>query len=70
MTTNHASLVGSEGVVTSTGARVPGDMRELLPSHVGELSLPGPRVQTSAQLEIRLSLYSPMPTALCFNVLS
>ena len=47
MTTNHAS-VGAEGTVTLTGARVPGDMRELLPSHVGELSPPGPRVQTSA----------------------
>ena len=45
MTTNHASLVGAEGVVTSTGARVPGDMRELLPSHVGELSPLGPGVQ-------------------------
>ena len=48
MTTNHASPVGAEGTVTLTGARVPGDMRELLPSHVGELSPPGPRVQTSA----------------------
>ena len=48
MTTNHASLVGADGAVTSTGARVPGDMRELLPSHVGELSPPGPGVQTSA----------------------
>jgi hypothetical protein len=45
MTTNHASLVAAEGAVTSTGARVPGDMRELLPSHVGELSTPGPGVQ-------------------------
>jgi hypothetical protein len=40
VTTNHASLVGAERAVTSTG-----DMRELLPSHVGELSPPGPRVQ-------------------------
>ena len=61
MTTNHASLVGAEGVVTSTGARVPGDMRELLLSHVGELSPLGPKVQTSARLETRLSLHSPMP---------
>jgi hypothetical protein len=45
VTTNHASLVGAEGVVTSTGATVPGDMRELLLSHVGELSSLGPRVQ-------------------------
>ena len=45
MTDNHASLVGAEGAVTLTGARVPGDMRELLPSHVGELSPPGPGVQ-------------------------
>jgi hypothetical protein len=49
------------GVITSTGARVPGDMRELLLCHVGKLSPPGPRVQTSAQLETRLSLHSPMP---------
>jgi hypothetical protein len=27
VSTNHASLVGAEGVVTLTGARVPGDMR-------------------------------------------
>jgi hypothetical protein len=49
MTKSHASLVGTEGAgsfpVTSTGARVPGDMRELLLSHVGELSPLGPRVQ-------------------------
>ena len=45
MITNHASLVGAEGAVTSKGAWVPGDMRELLLSHVGELSPPGPRVQ-------------------------
>jgi hypothetical protein len=48
MTTNHASPVGAEGKVTLTGAIVPGDMRELLPSHVGELSPLGLRVQTSA----------------------
>ena len=45
MTASHTSLVGAEGAVTLTGARVPGDMRELLPSHVGELSPPGPGVQ-------------------------
>jgi hypothetical protein len=32
-------------VVALTGARVPGDMKELLLSHVGELSPLGPRVQ-------------------------
>lgn len=36
-------------------------MREFLPSYVGELSPPGPRVQTSARLETSLSVYSPMP---------
>ena len=45
MINNHASLVGAEGAVTSTGARVPGDVRELLPSHVGELLPPVPGVQ-------------------------
>jgi hypothetical protein len=48
VTTNHGSLVGAGGgggSVTSTGARVPGDMRELLLSHVGELSPLGPGVQ-------------------------
>ena len=45
MTTNHASLVGAEGAVTLTGASVPGDMRELLPFNVGELSSLGPEVQ-------------------------
>jgi hypothetical protein len=44
VTTNHATLVGTEGTVTSIGARVPGDMRELLPSYVGELSPLGPEV--------------------------
>ena len=44
MTTNHASLVEAVGAVTLTGARVPGDMRELL-SNVGELSPPGPGIQ-------------------------
>ena len=67
MTKSHASLVGTEGVVTSTEARVPGDMREFLPSYVGELSPPGPRVQTSAQLEARLPVYSPMP---CVSLIS
>jgi hypothetical protein len=45
MTTNYASLVGAEETVTSTGARIPGDMRKLLPSYVGELSPVGPGVQ-------------------------
>jgi hypothetical protein len=45
VTTSHASPVGAFGAVTSRGARVPGDMRELLQSHVGELSPPGPGVQ-------------------------
>jgi hypothetical protein len=61
MTTNYASPVGAKGTVTSIVARVPGDMRELLPSHVGELSPPGPRVQTSVLLETSLSLHSPIP---------
>lgn len=30
MNTSHASPVGAIGAVTSTGARIPGDMRELL----------------------------------------
>jgi hypothetical protein len=38
MTTSHTSSVGGVGVVTSTGALSPGDMRERLPCHVGELS--------------------------------
>jgi hypothetical protein len=41
VTTNHPSpvgVVGVVGVVTSTGARVPGDMRECLLCHVGQLS--------------------------------
>jgi hypothetical protein len=41
VTTSHTLLLGA---VTSTGALSPGDMREHLPSHVGELSPPGPRV--------------------------
>jgi hypothetical protein len=40
MTVSHASLVGAKGAVTSTGTRVPADMRELLLSNVGELSPP------------------------------
>jgi hypothetical protein len=60
VTTNHASFVGAEGEVTSMGARVPGDMLELLPSHVGELSPLGPRV--SARLETRLCI-AQCPTA-------
>ena len=59
----HASPVGAVGAVTSTGARGPGDMRELLPFHVGgnyhHWVLPG--LKTSAQLETRLSVHSPSP---------
>jgi hypothetical protein len=50
VTKSHTSPVGPLGavvavvVVTLTGARVPGDRRECLPSHVGELSPLGPRV--------------------------
>ena len=38
VTTNYASPVGAVGAVTSTGALSPGDKRECLPCHVGELS--------------------------------
>jgi hypothetical protein len=48
--------------VASTGARIPGGMRELLSSHVGELSPPGPGF-TSAWLETRVSMYRPMPNS-------
>jgi hypothetical protein len=55
--------VGAVGVVTSIGARVPGDMRECLSSRVGEYYhhwvLPG--FKTSARLETRLSVHSPLP---------
>ena len=44
MITSHASPVGTEVEVTLAGARVPRDMRDLLQSHVGELSPSGPRV--------------------------
>ena len=69
MTDSHTPLlvvvvvvvVGAVGVVTSTGARGPGDMREHLLSHVGELSPPGStRVQTSTGLETRPAVYSPL----------
>ena len=49
-------LWGLRGVVTLTG-----DMRELLLSQVGELSPPGPGVPTSALLETRLPVHSPVP---------
>jgi hypothetical protein len=62
MSTSCTSPVGALGVVTSTGALSPGDTRELLLSHVGELSLLGPGVQTSARLETSLSLHSPLGT--------
>jgi hypothetical protein len=42
-------------------------MRELLLSHVGELSPPGPGVRSSARLEIRLSLHSPMPNKVAYE---
>jgi hypothetical protein len=45
MTKGHASPVGAVVVVTSTGALSPGDMRELFPSHVGDLSPLGLGVQ-------------------------
>ena len=61
MTTSHASPVGAMGAVTLTGALSPGDMREHLPSYVGELSPLGPGVHLSTRLETRLSVYSPMP---------
>ena len=60
MTTNHASLVGADRAVTLTGARVPGNMREL-PSHVGELSSPGPGVPHLSSTENQMSVHSPMP---------
>jgi hypothetical protein len=57
VTTSHTSPVGAVGVVTSTEALGPGDMREHLLSHVGELSPSGSTgVQTSAQLETRMSV--------------
>ena len=62
MTTSHMLLLwGALGTVTLTGARVLGDMRELLLSQVGELSPPGPGVPTSALLETRLPVHSPVP---------
>ena len=62
MTKSYASPVGGVGAVTSKGARGPGDMREHLLSHVGELSPPGSTgVQTSARLETKLYVYRPLP---------
>ena len=62
VTTNHASPVGAVGEVTLTGVRVPGDTRELLPSHVGELSPPGPGVpQPSSTGDQTVCVCSPMP---------
>jgi hypothetical protein len=61
MTNNLVFLVGAEGTVTLTEARVPGEMRELLPSHIGKLSPSGPWVQTSTLLETRLTVYRPIP---------
>ena len=62
MNTNHASPVGAVGVVTLTGARVPGDMREL-PFHVGELSPLGPGVTPQLDLTGDQSVYTQCPTA-------
>jgi hypothetical protein len=47
MTTSHVSTVRAVGAVTSTGARVPGDMKETLQSQVGGLSPPVPEFQSS-----------------------
>jgi hypothetical protein len=61
VTTNHASPEGTVGAVTMTGARVTVDLRERQLCNVGEISPLVPRVQTSARLETRLSVYSPLP---------
>ena len=63
MTDFAVGVVGAVGAVTLTGARGPGDMRECLPSHVGgnyhlQISL---GFKTSARLETRLSVHSPLP---------
>ena len=54
--------VGAVEVVTLTGARGPGDMREHLLSHVGGNyhHWVSPGFTTSARLEIRLSVHSPI----------
>jgi hypothetical protein len=59
----HTSPVGVVGVITLTGARGPGDMKECLPSHVGGNYHPSGSMgfKTSAQLETRLSIHSPLP---------
>ena len=49
--------MGAVGAVTLTGARVPGDMREL-PFHVGELSPLGPGI--TPQLDWRPVCVYPM----------
>jgi hypothetical protein len=55
--------VGAVGAVTSTGARGLGDMRELLPFHVGENyhHRVSPRFMASARLETRPSVHIPLP---------
>jgi hypothetical protein len=56
--------VGAVEAVPSTGARSPGDMRELLLSHVGENFYHhrvSPGFITSGRLETILSVYSPLP---------
>ena len=55
--------MGAVGAVILTGSRGSGDMRECLLSHVGgdyhlQISL---GFKTSAQLETRLSVHSPLP---------
>jgi hypothetical protein len=45
MTSNHASLVGAEGGGNLGRIQSSRSMRELLPSHVGDLSPLGPRDQ-------------------------
>jgi hypothetical protein len=55
----RASPVGAEGVVICTGARGLGDMRNCLPSHVGQNydhTSEFTRFQTSAPLETRLCI--------------
>jgi hypothetical protein len=64
MTASHILLLwGAMGAVTSTGAGGPGDMVERLQSHVGEITTHWVPLgfKTSAQLETRLSMHSPLP---------
>jgi hypothetical protein len=63
VTVSHASPMETEGAVTLTGAKVPGDMVEHLLSHVGENYHPSgsPGVQDLASTGTRPSVHSPMP---------